>query len=57
MIDQGLLGSSQKTVNKIKLKLNCETTSEDTNTSNDDVEQVSSPKQNIAINTQSDIHH
>ena len=55
-IGKGLIDSSYKIVNIVNLKLNAETASEDTNISNNDVEQVSSPKQCILTDTPSDIH-
>ena len=57
MIAKGLIDSSYKIVNNINinLKLNVETTSKDT-LSNNDVEQVSSPKQSSFTDTPSDIH-
>ena len=55
-IGKGLIDSSYKIVNIVNLKLNTETASEDTNISNNDVEQVSSPKQCILTDTPSDIH-
>ena len=55
MISKGLIDSSYKIVNNINLKLDVETTSKDT-LSNDDVEQVSSPKQSSFTDTPSDIH-
>ena len=55
MIAKGLIDSSYKIVNNINLKLNVETTSKDT-LSNNDVEQVYSPKQSSYTDTPSDIH-
>ena len=55
MIAKRLIDSSYKIVNNINLKLNVETTSKDT-LSNNDVEQVSSPKQSSFTDTPSDIH-
>ena len=55
MIAKGLIDSSYKIVNNINLKLNVETTSKDT-LSNNDAEQVSSPKQSSFTDTPSDIH-
>ena len=54
MIAKELIDSSYKIVNNVNLKL--EATSEDTHVSNNDVEQVSSPKQSILTDTPSDIH-
>ena len=56
MIAKGLIDSNYKIVNKFKLKLNVETTSKDTHILNDDVEQVSRPKQSILADTPSNIH-
>ena len=55
MIAKGLIDSSYKIVNNIKLKINDETTAKDT-ISNNDVEQVSSTRQSIFTDTPSDIH-
>ena len=55
MIAKGLIDSSYKIVNNINWKLNVENTPKDTLLSND-VEQVSSPKQNIFTDTPADIH-
>ena len=55
MIAKGLIDSSHKIVNNINWKLNVENTPKDTLLSND-VEQVSSPKQNIFTDTPADIH-
>ena len=55
MIAKRLIDSNYKIVNNINLKLNVETTSKDT-LSNNDVEQVSSPKQSSFTDTPSDIH-
>ena len=55
MIAKGLIDSSYKVVNNIKLKINVETTAKDT-LSNNDVEQVSSTRQSIFTDTPSDIH-
>ena len=55
MIYKGLIDSSYKIVNNINLKLNVETTSKDT-LSNNDAEQVSSPKHSSFTDTPSDIH-
>ena len=52
MIVKGLIDSSYKIVSMINLKLNVETT----HVLNNDVEQVSSPKQSILTDTPSDIH-
>ena len=52
MIVKGLIDSGYKIVSMINLKLNVETT----HVLNNDVEQVSSPKQSILIDTPSDIH-
>ena len=52
MIVKGLIDSGYKIVSMINLKLNVETT----HVLNNDVEQVSSPKQNILTDTPSDIH-
>ena len=49
MIAKELIDSSYKIVNNVNLKL--EATSEDTHISNNDVEQVSSPKQSILTDT------
>ena len=43
MIPKGLIESSYKIVSNVNLKLNVEITSKDTDISNNDVEQVSSP--------------
>ena len=56
MIGKGLIDSSCKIVNKVNLKLNVETTSEDTHISNNDVEEVSSARQSILTDTPSNIH-
>ena len=55
MIAKGLIDSSYKIVKNVNLKLNVETTSKDTHISNNDVEQVSSPKQSILTNTLSNL--
>ena len=52
MIAKGLIDSGYKIVSMINLKLNVETT----HVLNNDVEQVSSPKQSILTDTPSDIH-
>ena len=52
MIVKGLIDSGYKIVSMINLKLNVETT----HVLNNDVEQVSSPKQSILTDTPSDIH-
>ena len=52
MIVKGLIESGYKIVSMINLKLNVETT----HVLNNDVEQVSSPKQSILTDTPSDIH-
>ena len=54
-IAKGLIDRSYKIVNNINLKLNVEPTPKDT-LSNNDVEQVSSPKKSIFTDTPSDIH-
>ena len=45
MIGKGLIDSSCKIVNEVNLRLNVETTSEDTHSLNNEVEQVSYPKE------------
>ena len=56
MIPKGLIESSYKIVSNVNLKLNVEITSKDTDISNNDVEQVSSPEQSVLTDTPSDIH-
>ena len=56
MIAKGLIDSSYNIVNNVNLKLNVESTSKDTHISNNEVEQVSSPKQSILTDTSSDIY-
>ena len=56
MIAKGIIDSSYKIVNNVNLKFNVETTSKDTHISNNVIEQGSSPKQSILIDTPSDIH-
>ena len=55
MIVKGLIDSRYKIVNNINLKLNVKTPSKNT-LSNNDVKEVSSPKQSILTDTPSDIH-
>ena len=56
MIAKGLIDSSYKIVHNVNLKLNVETSAKETYISNNVIEQVSSPKENILTNTPSDIH-
>ena len=54
--DRGLIDVSYKLVRKVNFKLNVGTTKENTHISNNDVEQVLSPQQNIFTDAQTDIY-
>ena len=54
--DRGLIDVSYKLVRKVNFKLNVGTTQENTHISNNDVEQVLSPQQNIFTDAQTDIY-